>query len=222
MNVVEKGSLLFFFFLSLASFGQKKDYSIPIQILYDGKQFESNSWLPGYNNHDSVYIERTRFYLTNIAAYSLKNKKISRIINPLLVDLDSSNQTLDFSLKKDKKFHHIGFTIGVDSSTNSQGAFGGDLDPTNGMYWSWQSGYINFKLEGMLVRNGIEESFTYHLGGYSHPFNSSFNLQFSSVDLGEKTMIIELKNLIEPGNIMQPSMEGVVKSQQVVKNIRLR
>lgn len=25
----------------------------------------------------------------------------------------------------------------------------GDLDPLNGMYWAWNSGYINMKIEGI-------------------------------------------------------------------------
>ncbi|MFN8393764.1 MAG: MbnP family protein, partial [Bacteroidia bacterium] len=42
----------------------------------------------------------------------------------------------------------IRFALGIDSLTNVSGALGGDLDPTKGMYWAWQSGYINMKMEG--------------------------------------------------------------------------
>ena len=45
-------------------------------------------------------------------------------------------------------FSKLKFQLGIDSLTNVSGAMGGDLDPTKGMYWTWQSGYINMKIEG--------------------------------------------------------------------------
>jgi len=36
----------------------------------------------------------------------------------------------------------------VDSLANVSGAMSNDLDATKGMYWSWQSGFINLKIEG--------------------------------------------------------------------------
>jgi hypothetical protein len=47
----------------------------------------------------------------------------------------------------------------------------GDLDPIKGMYWAWQSGYINMKLEGKSssckTRNN---EFQFHIGGYLSPY----------------------------------------------------
>ena len=45
-------------------------------------------------------------------------------------------------------FNRIAFTIGVDSIRNVSGAQTGALDPANGMFWTWNSGYIMAKLEG--------------------------------------------------------------------------
>ena len=62
--------------------------------------------------------------------------------------------TLEASLKlaldcpADLLFNKVQFQLGIDSVTNVSGVMGGDLDPSKGMYWAWQSGYINFKLEG--------------------------------------------------------------------------
>jgi hypothetical protein len=67
----------------------------------------------------------------------------------------------------------MSFNIGVDSIKSISGVHGGDLDPSNGMYWSWNSGYINAKLEGrssscLTHRN----TFEFHIGGYAYPNNS--------------------------------------------------
>lgn len=63
----------------------------------------------------------------------------------------------------------VKFGIGIDSVINTSGAFGGNLDPTNDVYWSWQSGYINMKLEGEIIAPRLRK-FEYHLGGYTSPF----------------------------------------------------
>ena len=51
----------------------------------------------------------------------------------------------------------------------------GDLDPLKGMYWTWQSGYVNFKMEGTMPdKNWVNQKFEYHLGGYVGE-NNSYN-----------------------------------------------
>ena len=66
------------------------------------------------------------------------------------------------------KYNRIAFTIGVDSIRNVSGAQTGALDPANGMFWTWNSGYIMAKLEGnSTVSNQPNQVFEYHIGGFS-------------------------------------------------------
>ena len=58
------------------------------------------------------------------------------------------------------------YTLGVDSTRNVSGAQTGDLSPTKGMFWSWNSGYIMLKAEGQSPQSA-DGSFTFHLGGFS-------------------------------------------------------
>jgi len=114
----------------------------------------------------------------------------------------------------------IRFNIGIDSSTNSGGVKGGDLDPAKNMYWAWQSGYINFKLEGKSkickTRNNV---FQYHIGGYSFPNNS---LQTITISLKDNTPLcigFDLEKFLSgvglqtTNEIMSPS----AKAMQVAK-----
>ena len=40
------------------------------------------------------------------------------------------------------------------------------------MYWTWQSGYINFKIEGRIkTDNKPWQKIEYHIGGYRSPYN---------------------------------------------------
>lgn len=91
-----------------------------------------------------------------------------------LIDFaDSESSTIDITHPFDASITHIQFLLGVDSLTQAAGAMGHDLDPTNGMYWTWQSGYIHAKIEGTSgLSSHPKKEFALHLGGYRHPFNT--------------------------------------------------
>ena len=62
----------------------------------------------------------------------------------------------------------VKFLIGVDKARNTSGAQTGALDPTeNGdMFWSWNTGYIQAKLEGTSPQATSKDNiFRYHIGG---------------------------------------------------------
>jgi hypothetical protein len=127
-----------------------------------------NYFLPAIN--DSVSIDVFRIYISDIC-FRNEGKTVYADKNRYhLVDLERSNVIMTTRMML---FDSIRFSIGIDSLTNSGGVKGGDLDPTKNMYWAWQSGYINFKLEGKSkackTRNNV---FQYHIGGYSYPNNS--------------------------------------------------
>lgn len=58
------------------------------------------------------------------------------------------------------------YTLGVDSARNVSGAQTGALSPSNGMYWSWNTGYIMLKAEGQSPQSS-DGAFSFHLGGFS-------------------------------------------------------
>jgi hypothetical protein len=59
------------------------------------------------------------------------------------------------------------FMIGVDSARNNSGAQTGALDPTNGMFWSWSTGYIMAKFEGTSAQSpAAANALKFHIGGF--------------------------------------------------------
>ena len=64
-------------------------------------------------------------------------------------------------------YNAINFVIGVDSIRNTSGAQTAALDPGQGMFWTWTTGYIMAKLEGnshlAATPNQVIE---YHIGGF--------------------------------------------------------
>jgi hypothetical protein len=182
-----------------------------------------------FENRD-VNIDNLKFYISNLKIIR-KNKIVFQDSLPArLVDIENKS-SLSINLKHKKKFDKIIFNLGIDSLINVSGAYGGDLDPTNGMYWTWQSGYINFKLEGTdPLCKSRHHKFQYHLGGYAAPYNS---LQQISLNLDKKSTRAEIRlpidtflKAVNPQNqseIMSPGsraveLSAILKQLFVVKS----
>ncbi|MBI3239623.1 MAG: hypothetical protein HYZ43_12420 [Flavobacteriia bacterium] len=124
--------------------------------------------------NDTFRIETLRFYLSNLSFLNEGKTVFTQPESFHLVDAeDSMSYRIAFHSPKKVVFDEIQFNVGIDSTTNVAGVMGGDLDPTKGMYWSWQSGYINFKLEGWNPKSTARKhEFQYHLGGYMAPYSA--------------------------------------------------
>lgn len=106
---------------------------------------------------DSVVLEVWKYYLCDLSC----SKSISE--DCILIDSDTIVQ-----LHCDAELPHIvRLRIGVDSMKQEHPNFSGDLNPLKNMYWTWQSGYIQLKAEGKILKpNGNWENFQLHLGGF--------------------------------------------------------
>lgn len=127
---------------------------VTVEVEHDGEPIALNQWgtLP---NGDSVYLNEFKFYLV-LPTDSL-----------VLVDLsDPESCRLPlFSLDDET----VLLQIGMDSALNVCGRFDGPYDPLLGMYWAWNTGYMQLKCKGIMSRSGIQFPFEYHLGGYRSP-----------------------------------------------------
>jgi hypothetical protein len=117
----------------------------------------------------------------------------------------------------------ISFVLGVDSLTSVSGALGGDLDPTKGMYWTWNTGYINLKLEGhCTARDTREEQFQFHLGGYMPPHANAQEVTLSVRREGPIDVKVDLAKFFErvdvrtEPSVMSPSERAVFLSRMAV------
>lgn len=125
---------------------------------------ESFYELPG---GDSIAFDGVRFYISDIALYLGDKRVYTEKDSYHLVDV-SDEVTTHFRVSAAQHFDKIVFHLGIDSATSTSGALGGDLDPGKGMFWTWQSGYINCKIEGRSNRCPTRHhDFSLHLGGYS-------------------------------------------------------
>lgn len=99
---------------------------------------------------DTIRITKLSYYLSNVMLQSTAGEWVS-LGNYNLVDLDDPSTT-DITIENmpvdNGSYKKIRFSIGVDSARNHTGAQTGALDPGYGMFWSWNTGYIFFRIKG--------------------------------------------------------------------------
>lgn len=134
-----------------------------------------------------------------------------------LVDAEQPlTQQLQLRVPAELKFDALRLHLGIDSLTNVSGALGGDLDPTKGMYWAWNSGYINLKLEGSSpVCSTRHHAFQYHIGGYLPPYQTlqtvTLPLPANSARIAlqmELAGLLQAVDLAAQPNLMIPGKEA--------------
>jgi hypothetical protein len=199
-----------------SSFNEIKPVSIQFQPFFGVKQLVlADTWY-SLKNGDSFQVKTLRFYLTHFRLLHNGKQVWAENNSVHLLDVSKPN-SLQFTLNilENLQFDQLIFDLGIDSATNVSGALGGPLDPTQGMYWSWQSGYINLKLEGITNRNKTHDKFEYHLGGYLFPNLSLQTIELSvdrkdsidiAIDLSRFFKQIDIKS--QP-DVMAPGAEAV-------------
>lgn len=175
---------------------------IKINLRFNGRPFILN------NQHyitvagDTAVFDQCKFYLSAFELKADTGLYTSVKKQYALVDAEDAN-SLNISLENIKAgtYSSLGFNIGVDSIANVSGAMNGALDPAKGMYWTWNTGYINAKLQGTSTAcNTLHHAFEFHIGGYAPPFNAirEVHLPVSKLVVSKnKTSVIEINAAID-------------------------
>jgi hypothetical protein len=169
-------------------------------------------------NNDSISFSTLKIYFSDFHFKDKISGRITSIDTLIFYDLaDSSTHTL-FNEISLINFESVGFTLGLDSSKNVSGELENAYDPLLGMYWAWNTGYINLKIMGessAIPTNSHE--FEFHLGGYRSPFATAQNIQ---IDLNDQYIYFDLEklfsesiNLSKNHHIMLPGKDAFLISQ---------
>jgi hypothetical protein len=112
-------------------------------------------------------IDQCKYYVSAIRVIGDHGETQTVLDQSHLVDAaDSGTLTLHLTASI-PAITKILFTIGVDSSANSGGVQTGDLDPMLGMFWTWNTGYVYARLEGISdSAHAPAHRFTWDVGGY--------------------------------------------------------
>jgi len=167
-----------------------------------------------------------KLYLSNFQGKNSSGE--TSLLMPLaLVDLEHPDTRNLGTIQQ--PLSSISFNFGTDSLTNVSGVLDGPLDPINGMYWAWNSGYINLKAEGFFtdsLNNTIP--FEFHIGGYLPPFPTAQNITFDSLENSKIPSVILNMNewlaiVIKEGhtNVMVPGKIATEISKRIKESILL-
>ena len=218
-----KKPIIFILLFILKLNGITAQVNVYFNTMINGNKLELNKQYFIVNSTNSIQIETLKFYISNMEFYNTEQLVFKEKNSFHLIDAeDSTTFNLMINLKPNINFNQIKFNIGIDSITNYGGAMGGDLDPTKGMYWTWQNGYINFKIEGKSnLSIAKSNEFVFHLGGYQNAFSTLQTIQLPvqnsqviPINMAIDKWINEI-DLAKQNHIMSPSKEAVILSNKL-------
>jgi hypothetical protein len=121
----------------------------------------------------SYTVSQFKYYVSN---FTLTKKDGSTYQVPesyfLIDEENAASRTITLPDIPAGDYAGLSFVIGVDSTRNTSGAQTGALDPVNGMFWSWNTGYIFVRLEGNAPASPQPyNKLQYHIGGFKGATN---------------------------------------------------
>jgi hypothetical protein len=117
-------------------------------------------------------VSKLKYYIGNICLKKSDGKEFKSGQYFLVNEEDSASKHIALADVPEGEYTSLSFTVGVDSLHNCNGAQDGALDPVNAMYWTWNTGYIFFKMEGKSpVSTSPGHLLEFHIGGYKQPYN---------------------------------------------------
>ncbi len=148
-----------------------------------------------YSNYfgEQYRINKLKYYISNII---LSGKQIVKKPDSYyLVNAASENNIIELSISPGN-YNNLSFLLGVDSLRNCSGAQTGALDPMNDMFWTWNSGYVMFKLEGNSPASSADlQRIEHHVGGYKGENNVAKKIDFNFSN--DKPLEIKSNNTTE-------------------------
>lgn len=183
--------------------------TLSINLKWKNQPLEINTKYISKNN-DTLQISQLKFYLSDIQIL-FEDEFLFKEIKHHLINMEELHSMNIPITKKHKKIKTISFSVGVDSLASVSGALSGDLDPSNGMYWAWQSGYINMKIEGISSScKTRKNAFHFHIGGYSepnyalrkvtlYPTSENLELEMDLAKLFDNLLLSETNSIMIPG-----------------------
>ena len=191
---------------------------------------EKNTLLFNFITSSSFKQKTFKFYISSIKL-NLSDGSIQEENTCHLIDQERiESQTIRLNKVHSTDIKSIEFLIGTDSIVNVSGILDGDLDPIKGMYWAWNSGYVNCKLEGDFTKGTVTYPIELHLGGYSGsqataqrvilPVNSTRNDSLT-IDV-DPVLLVEQLNLKSQNKVLTPGVKAVEISKLLPTIFSLR
>ena len=174
--------LLFIALISITGFVAHKPHTITVRFRHKMGARDLQLFNETYTNSfgEPVTVTRFKYYIAhlNFTGAGQKEKILSG--KTFLIDEAApGSKTLVFTTDGTPP-QVLSFVIGVDSLLNVSGVQTGALDPLNGMFWTWNSGYIFAKMEGKSDSSKAPAHYiNWDVGGFRSPHNATRKIQLA-------------------------------------------
>ena len=172
----------------------KADLTVEFDNIAGAADLQLNTGTYTNSSGENFKVTKLKYYVSN---FKLTNVDGSVYTVPqdscyFLVDESDASTHEPLLHVPEGEYKTLSFVLGVDSLRNTMDVSHrtGALDPTGAgadMYWTWNSGYIFFKMEGTSASSPMGGMFQYHIGGfggYSSPTIN--NIKTITLDLTAK------------------------------------
>ncbi len=202
-------NIFFSFFAIILAFGitscKKNDpTSVTPTVLVEFDNVAGSADLAFNTNYvnsfgETFKVSKFTYYISNV---SLKKTDgtvftVAQDDSYFLIKEDvATSQMVELKNVPEGDYQSVTFTVGVDSvrSCAPIDKRTGALDPVNGMYWTWNSGYIFSMLEGSSAVSGATNNlFQFHVGGFGGYSSPTAN-NIRQVTIPFKNTVAQVRN----------------------------
>ncbi|ASZ09928.1 hypothetical protein KTO58_26280 [Chitinophaga pendula] len=158
------------------AYNEKKLATLSIQFdnIVGEKNLQLNTGVYTNASGEQFSVSTLQYYISNIKVTTSGGQAYTVPQDSSYFLVSESSATSQFVKVKvpEGEYATLSFVLGVDSlrSTAKVDKRTGVLDPAGeaggNMYWSWNSGYIFFKMEGSSAVAPGDKKFRYHIGGF--------------------------------------------------------
>ncbi|MFT5884766.1 MAG: hypothetical protein ACI9IP_001223 [Arcticibacterium sp.] len=172
---------------------------------------------------EAYTVSTLNYFVSNVVLKSKMGETVSFLDQYFLVkESDMASQLIELPEVPSGNYTQLSFNIGVDSlkSVAAVGARTGVLDVASygkdNMYWSWNMGYIFFKMEGNspVVDLKGNDKFEFHIGGFGGKEGPTPNniknvvLSLDDVKVSQNTspeihVIFDVSKVMDGGNTLK-------------------
>lgn len=168
------------------------------------------------NEAGNLYsVNLLKYYISNFTLIANDNSERNFGNYKLINGMDTATCHFSFDSVTNGTYKAIRFSIGVDSGRNHSGLQEGDLDPINGMIWTWQTGYIFFKHEGQFTSSrGTTAPIIFHLGTDKAFTTIELPVAAFQINSNDKTVSLklDLNTLYKTPNVIDFNYDSVRQS----------
>lgn len=156
-----------------------------------GTQNVDETGATSYTNStgEQFTINKLKYYISNVQL--LKGTDVAYTMPESYFLVDESNQAstkCTIPNVPPDTYTGVRFMLGVDSTRNVSGSQTGALDQGNDMFWTWNSGYIFYKLEG--TSPAAPGGIVYHIGGFRDGNNTNA-IRNITINFGAKNLVVD-------------------------------